>query len=212
LSEEANMKRQKLNLLLIVLVSILVIPLGLSCEGTTNPNNNSRYEWGNCPGELLAENISIRVEDLPSGWYLWYVQTGPTCEYPFSINNEAFVEMTFWDKKPWNAPRRRVSNNVYLRWEEQAVTYYFFVPEDMVAINMTGVDEAYIKVESTQVGEPPVNCTYGVSLRFRKGLYEVHIGSYDMDLEDLCIKEGEEVDAEVAFVTDLATKVASRIP
>lgn len=85
------MKRPTSNLFLLLLVSILVIMLALSCEGATNQNSNSEYVWGDCPGVLLAQDIGTRVEDLPPGWCLWDVQTGPTCEYPFRIRNEAFT-------------------------------------------------------------------------------------------------------------------------
>ena len=205
------MKRQKSNPVLIVLIFILVIPLALSCEGTPNPNGNSEWDWSNCPGGLLAKDIAIRIEDLPSGWCLYEIQSRPDCRCPFNIYAEASVELSFWDEKPWDAPRRKVYSTTYLRWEQQAIIYYFVVPENSVAINITGADEAYIKVLFTEVGEPSLNCTYGVSLKFRKGLYDVYITSQNMDLQDLCIEEGGEVDAEVAFVTDLAAKVASRI-
>jgi hypothetical protein len=212
LYEEANMKRQKSNLFLVVLVFILVIPLALSCEGTPNSNGSSEWDWRNCPGALLAEDVAIRLEELPSGWVLSLMHGDPYCGCPFNIVEKASVELMFEDEKPWNKPRRSVFTKTSLRWEQQAVIYYFVAPEDSVAINITGADEAYIKVLFTEVGEPSLNCTYGVSMKFRKGLYDVYITSQNMDLQDLCIEEGEEVDAEVAFVTDLATKVASRIP
>lgn len=125
------------------------------------------------------------------------------------------MELWFDDEKPWNEQRRWVYSTIYLRWEEQAVTHYFYVEEGSVPINITGTDEAYMKVAFDQVqepGEPSVNCAYGASIAFRKGLYHVTIRSHNMDLRDLCIEEGEEVDAELAFVIDLAAKVASRIP
>jgi hypothetical protein len=206
------MKRQILNLLLIVLVCVLVIPLTLSCAGSPNHDSNSEWDSTGCPAWLLLGNITTRLEDLPPGWYLYLVQGGPSCWCPFNIDYEACVDLQFKDQKPWNNPRRYVMASVYLRREEEAVMYYFIVPDGSVAINITGADEAYIKVSSTQIGEPPLNCTYGAYVTFRKGLYQVSIGSSNEDLRDLCIDEGEEVDAEVAFVIDLATKVASRIP
>jgi len=209
------MKTQKLNLFLIVLVFMLGISLALSCEGTPDQNGNSECEWCKCPGELLAKNIATRIEDLPAGWCLSEVRNEITCELPFRINGQAAVVLYFSDQKPWNNPRRLVSNSVRLHWEEQAVMYYFHTWEGLVAINLTGADEAYIGLQSQEVQQPEgpsLNCTCGVELLFRKGLYEVYIRSSNQDLKDLCIEEGEEVDAEVAFVTDLATKVASRIP
>lgn len=209
------MKTQKLNLSLVVLVCSLIVSLALSCEGTSSQNSDSECEWCKCPGELLAKNIATRLEDLPSCWCLLEARNEISCELPFRIQGQAAVVLYFADQKPWSNPRRSVSSSVRLHWEEQAVMYYFHAWEGLVAINMTGVDEAYIQVRFEEVQEPgqtAVNCTYGAGLLFRKGLYQVYIGSSNQDLKDLCIEEGEEVDAKVAFVTDLATKVASRIP
>ena len=204
------MKTHGLNLFLIVLVCILSISLALSCEGTSSQNNE--YAWDDCPGKILADNIATRLDDLPSGWYLQFMQSLPSLQDLFSLGRgEAWVTVTFADGKPWTDRRRSVTSFATLHWEEEAVMYYFHAPDGWDAINITGVDEAYITMRLTQVGEPAVNCTSGVNLKFRKGLYEVDVQSYNQDLEDLCIQEGEEVDAEIGFVIDLATKVASRI-
>ncbi len=209
------MKIQKMNVFIIVLVCVLLISLSLSCEDDGSQNINSEWSWSNCPAGILAEDVATRVEDLPADWYLWDARGGPSCLWGYSIQQEAFVQLEFKDQKPWDDPRRRVNNNVYLYWEEEAVSYYFSVPEGSVAVDISGVDEAYTSVKVEEVlgpGELAFNCTVGAELRFRKDLYEVVISSYNWDLKDLCIEEGEEIDAEVAFVTDLATKVASRIP
>lgn len=209
------MKRQNSNLFLLLLVSVLVIMLALSCEAATNQNNSSEYVWGNCPGWALAEDIAVRLEDLPPGWHLLSAQGGPSCQDLRRAQEEAWVTLYFADEKPWNGYRRSVDSRVTLHWEEQAVQYYFWVPEDSVAMNLTGADEAYIRLISQEIQQPEgssLNCTSGAAIYFRKGLYDARVSSHNQDLRDLCIEEGEEVDAELAFVTDLATEVASRIP
>jgi hypothetical protein len=206
------MKTQRLNLFLIVLVCILIVALALNCQGTPSANGNSEWDWHDCPAGILADNMAVRVEDLPLGWNLSYVQAEPNCGFPFRLFAKAVLEMRFEDQKPWNDPRRSLYNMICLRWEEEAVACYFDVPDDWQAVNITWADEAYLSPLYTQAGDPAANCTCGAALKFRKGLYEVTLSSWNWDLVDLCIEEGPEVDAEVAFVTDLATKVASRIP
>jgi len=145
------------------------------------------------------------VDDLPPGWHLLHAEDlSSGGGYLFTHEAQAAVLLSFRDGKPWDDLRRRVTNMVFLRWE--APEYYFSLPEGMVAIDLAGVDEAYIKVDFTDA------CAHGVQLRLRKGLYEVILTSYNKDLQDMCIAAGPAVDAELAFVTDLATKIVSRIP
>jgi len=140
------------------------------------------------------------------------MQTSPTCKYPFRVQSEAWASLSFWDDEPWGDPKRRVSNELALRWEETAALYYF---EQMLnwstgweEIDIPQVDEAFVKVQLEGYNATAT----GAFLLFKRGLYQVSISSFNRNLTDLGIVEGEEVDAEVAFVTDLATKVASRIP
>ena len=215
LPQEVTMKRHKTRLLTTVLLCLLLISLSLSCDDNGSQSILTEWDWSNCPAGVLADDIATRTEDLPAGWVLWDARGGPSYLWGYSIQQDAFVQLEFRDGKPWNDPRRQASNNVYLYSEEAAISYYFRVPAGSIAADMNGVDEAYIRVKFEEVlgpGDLASNCTVGAELGFRKGLYEVRVSSYNWDLRDLCIEEGEEVDAELAFVTDLATKVASRIP
>jgi len=206
------MNRQKVNPLLIVLTCALVISLGLSCSSTPTPDNGSDCECYSCLGQSLASNFSLRLEDLPPGWLLYNMQTGPTCEYPFRIQDEAWASLSFWDDKPWNDPKRRVSNELYLRWDEIGASYYFQQwlswSTGWEEIEIPRAEAAFVKV----VYEGVNSTATGALVLLKSGLYHVSMSSFNRDLMDLGIVEGPEVDAEVAFVTDLANKVASRIP
>lgn len=158
------------------------------------------------PGRAVAEQIALRVEDLPAGWHLHEINTAD-CITPYFIQYEVWVTTSFQDSRPWEAvSRRRVTAHITLRWDLEAAIYYFRLLDDSVAINITGADEARIAVNYDG------DCAAGAHLLFRHGLYEVEIRSRNEDLRDLCISEGAQVDAEIAFVIDLGTKVASRIP
>ncbi len=173
--------------------------------GPTGPAGGTACQCPPLPGRTLAEEVGIRVEDLPPGWYLSEINTGD-CIVPYSIEQDGWAWMRFRDAKFSGDSRRRVSSDLMLRWDEEAVIHYFSPPEGSVAINITGADEAYIAVLYDG------DCAYGAHLRFRKGLHDVRISSSNQDLRDLCVQEGEEVDTEIAFVIDLGNKVASRIP
>ncbi len=180
-------------------------------EGPPGPAGGTivEYRWAKSPGEVLAEDIGTRVEDLPPGWHLWEVHVD--VETPFHIAYQARVEISFKDSKPWTDPSRRwVRNELTLHWEEAAVIHYFEErlgwAEGWVETEIPRADEAFLRVSFVE------DDARGGVVMFRRGLYLVIVSSHNQDLWDLGIPAGEEVDAELAFVTDLATKVASRIP
>lgn len=185
--------------------------------GPTGPAGGTivEYRWGKSPGEVLAEEIGTRPEDLPPDWHLWVIQ--PHCYHqPFDIEHETAVYLRLRDGKPWDDPVRWVDNVLILRWEEQAVSHYFTPGPDWVSINLAGTDSAVIRVKIEGFDPlpdwPTIQVAVGGELQFVKGLYHVYVASWNRDLQYLVVEEGPEVDAELAFVIDLAEKLASRIP